>query len=878
MKILSHRSDLSRGFRAEHSLYRSLLKYSFPSGRSGLSAVLLLMLAALLLPMTAKSAKGQVCARNPNGWDLLYLALTDKNYPGLDCIEGGDIYVQLQEDITSEGAEHIPPIKIGNKFHVTLDLNGKTIKSTGSAPIFEVENECTLTLTGGGSITGGSNVGVRVDKGGIFGMSSAAITGGSGGGVYVEIGGTFVMRGGSISGNMWGVDFEGEGANFKIEDSPEKLITDNQNYNVRLPDGMKITLDDNNEYDGMKVGITMVSPGVFTSELTNLSNVSIFESDDPAYKVIKDDQNGTLKLVENQKFKIDVSVNPEGSGSVAGAEEHYENQTATVIATQNSGYRFVNWTENGNEVSTNAEYTFTVTKARNLVANFKPNNYTITAGVSPENSGTVTGAGTYDYGRSATLTATPAAGYRFVNWTEGGKEVSIDADYIFTVSGPRALTANFVKTHEISVEADPAAGGTVTGGDTYSENTSVTVTATPSSGYRFVKWTEGGSQVSNEAAYTFTVSGARSLTAHFEKIPAGTYSVTVIKEGQGSASASPDHGPAGSKVTLSAEPAEGYRFKEWQVVSGGVTIADDGTFTIGTENVSVKAVFQGYTYNGEGEDHLIASGEDAVFTIKRSINDELSFDKFKGIRMDGADVAPENYTAVRGSVVITLKAAYMDTLGPGQHTLTAVFEDGEAPVPFNVTESAAFEVPVDIVFVKNDSNRGVPFDIKAETLKPVLTIKDGDKVLSASKAIEVKIEPGAKDPDPFPTAYFSKEVKLEPGKYTVSVSGLPKTIGLEIPDGDEKDAPKYSLTAKAEVNMKDGKPVITVYLIFTPPASKVEEPVVYPLPEDEIGAYWIRKDGTKEYLLFHTYDICMSWLGKDELCRGYERCFHKDGK
>ena len=57
-----------------------------------------------------------------------------------------------------------------------------------------------------------------------------------------------------------------------------------------------------------------------------------------------------------------------------------------------------------------------------------------------------------------------------------------------------------------------------------------------------------------------------------------------------------------------------------------------------------------------------------------------------------------------------------------------------------------------------------------------------------------------------------------------------------------------------------------------------EDPVFYALPEDEIGAYAIRQDGTKEYLLFHTYDICMDWLASDELCAGFERCFHKDGK
>ena len=95
----------------------------------------------------------------------------------------------------------------------------------------------------------------------------------------------------------------------------------------------------------------------------------------------------------------------------------------------------------------------------------------------------------------------------------------------------------------------------------------------------------------------------------------------------------------------------------------------------------------------------------------------------------------------------------------------------------------------------------------------------------------------------------------------------------EIPNPSAPDAPKYRLTAKAEVNKKGKETLITVYLIFENPAPP--EPIVYALPEDEIGAYTILKDGTKEYLLFHTYAICMDWLGSDELCKGPERCFHK---
>ncbi len=64
----------------------------------------------------------------------------------------------------------------------------------------------------------------------------------------------------------------------------------------------------------------------------------------------------------------------------------------------------------------------------------------------------------------------------------------------------------------------------------------------------------------------------------------------------------------------------------------------------------------------------------------------------------------------------------------------------------------------------------------------------------------------------------------------------------------------------------------------SPETAKPEPPTFYPLPEDEIGAYALLADGTKEYLLFHTYDICMEWLNSDELCSGPGRCYHKDGK
>ena len=74
--------------------------------------------------------------------------------------------------------------------------------------------------------------------------------------------------------------------------------------------------------------------------------------------------------------------------------------------------------------------------------------------------------------------------------------------------------------------------------------------------------------------------------------PAPTdYTVTVTSGGNGSVSASPDKATAGTEIKLTAKADSGYHFKEWQVVSGGVTIKDN-KFIMPAGNVEIKAIFE----------------------------------------------------------------------------------------------------------------------------------------------------------------------------------------------------------------------------------------------------------------------------------------------
>ena len=69
--------------------------------------------------------------------------------------------------------------------------------------------------------------------------------------------------------------------------------------------------------------------------------------------------------------------------------------------------------------------------------------YKILASVTPLDAGTVSGSGVFNCGENAKLTATPATGYRFVEWQENGTPISTNAVYSFTVTNDRDLTANF---------------------------------------------------------------------------------------------------------------------------------------------------------------------------------------------------------------------------------------------------------------------------------------------------------------------------------------------------------------------------------------------------------------------------------------------------
>ncbi|MCL2651326.1 MAG: InlB B-repeat-containing protein [Candidatus Azobacteroides sp.] len=129
-------------------------------------------------------------------------------------------------------------------------------------------------------------------------------------------------------------------------------------------------------------------------------------------------------------YLISTSSSPEEGGSTSGGGNIVSGINCTVSATANSGYSFVNWTENGAEVSTNTDYQFEVSANRNLVANF-----TATCKTPPD----------YDYDHDLTPPTT-AGQNRWIN-TDPGKcfiyRVSVTSGTKYGISTSPAATYAF---------------------------------------------------------------------------------------------------------------------------------------------------------------------------------------------------------------------------------------------------------------------------------------------------------------------------------------------------------------------------------------------------------------------------------------------------
>ena len=219
-------------------------------------------------------------------------------------------------------------------------------------------------------------------------------------------------------------------------------------------------------------------------------------------------KDGVIEFSCSNNYRsLSLSTNSSTMGSTTGAGLYAVGQSVTINATAHTGYSFVGWYNGETLISTDASYTFNMPFENTAyVAHFAPNSYDLTLTSNDIYKGTVSGSGTYAYGAEVTATATEIAGHEFIGWYQGSTLKSTELIYTFTMPyNALSLEARFVTQYNVELYSisDPSMG-TVSGGGAHGYTTSVTITATPTTGNWFVAWYDDSFNiVSENPSYTF---------------------------------------------------------------------------------------------------------------------------------------------------------------------------------------------------------------------------------------------------------------------------------------------------------------------------------------------------------------------------------------
>ena len=272
-------------------------------------------------------------------------------------------------------------------------------------------------------------------------------------------------------------------------------------------------------------------------------------------------------------YTLTLIPNPTDGGIVTGGGDFKEGDGIPLLATPNSGYRFVNWTnESDAVVSVEAAFEYTMpAQDVTLTANFEiiPSTYTLTLVANPTEGGVVSGGGDFEEGEEVTLSATANAGFEFVNWINVADEVvSDEAAFEYTMPAQDVtLTANFEiipPTYTLTLVANPTEGGVVTGGGDFEEGDEIPLLAMPNTGYIFVSWTNAADDVvSEDAGFEFTMPAEDvTLTANFTQVGIYVLSLTANPPVGGTVTGGGAY-DEGDEVIVTAIPNDGYEFISW---------------------------------------------------------------------------------------------------------------------------------------------------------------------------------------------------------------------------------------------------------------------------------------------------------------------------
>ena len=515
---------------------------------------------------------------------------------------------------------------------VTLDLNGFVLQMTDQKSVIKVESSGDLTIQDSDPskshrfTPNSDGLWVLDETSGTETVSGGVITGGvasQGGGVYITGGGKLTMTGGNIVGcsamNGGGICCS-RGSN-KSEMSGTALVRDcrakeggggiwiygelsmenhaairgctaKRGGGVDVNYGSKLSMSD----DAMIEGCKAVGDGEDYHSAAQGGGIRVSKNASLT-------MSGNASVIDCSAERSDGSPSSYGGGVSADLAQITLEDNACI--NQGSAPNQI-----GLYITSIAQ-----AKYRNLYANGGSVNGDVILGDAESGPGTITGTGKTAF--NGTVNVYPGStiengmfygtvinngaitGGTFTDTVVNNGAIT-GGEFTTIINNESGTTAESVSVSHLKFTVIFNNDGVKTT-ETVDKGSKLTAPTAPTKeGYLFDGWyyNNNGTQTTWDFDKD-TVKSSMTLTAQWKK----TYTVTVENDGNGSASAAPASAAKGEEITLTATPNSGYHLKEWQTVSGGVTISNN-RFTMPADNVSVKAIFEkksgGGTSSGGG--------------------------------------------------------------------------------------------------------------------------------------------------------------------------------------------------------------------------------------------------------------------------------------
>ena len=293
------------------------------------------------------------------------------------------------------------------------------------------------------------------------------------------------------------------------------------------------------------------------------------------------DANGNVVIEDGLIYAVG-AASPEvaiDANSEENKKFHFNGGVLIAIGGLESGSTLSQTCYQASSVSTNTWYSMTY--GGNVVAFLTPSTISSGSGGGPGGGGPGGGSSSGKLVVSAPSTPTLKSGVTVNGGTPvfygpkgyldatvtGGSNVSLSQ---YTSSGGSS------GSYTVTASADPTAGGTVSGGGTYTGHSLCTLTATPNTGYAFDNWTRNGSVASTDSIYSFYVTETTTCVAHFILTTSYTITATANPTNGGTVTGAGSYS-MGSTATLRATANTGYTFTNW--TKNGTVVSTNAVYS-----------------------------------------------------------------------------------------------------------------------------------------------------------------------------------------------------------------------------------------------------------------------------------------------------------